>query len=323
MKIAIIGCGRWGTNHLRILSELLKRENISAADINKNILKNIEKYTDKFYTDYKELIKKEKPDGIIIATPSITHYKIARYCIEKGIDTFVEKPLCTSLKEAEALLNLAYKKNVLLVPGHLFLFKKFFKKIKNSFNKKYVNSTLYFSRINNGPSILNEGVIYDLAVHDIYITLNLLGTKPEKVYTYGRIISGALVEANIIITFPNGIANITCSWLGLSSTRFTHILNGSKEFIWNDISPAYLLIRYSNKKSSRKFKQQKILLYKKSEREEKFTDEGENALLEEDKSFINAIKTRKPSVTAEEGVETVRLITKIHQSIKTRREVKI
>ena len=125
MKYALIGCGRISPNHIAAAKEN-GLEIVAMCDIN---IENIKDKTVKFdlpdtiakYTDYREMIEKEKIDLAAIATESGKHAEIAINCIEAGINLIIEKPIALSLHDADRIIEMAEKKNVKAVSyTHLY-----------------------------------------------------------------------------------------------------------------------------------------------------------------------------------------------------------
>ena len=124
MKIGIVGLGHWGPNYLRIFSQLEDTNVIACADINEKQLKLYRhQYPHlKIFTDYKDLLKLKEIDAVIIATPTSTHYSLAKETIKAEKNVLVEKPLTSKSEEAQHLVELARKSNLVLMTGLTFLF---------------------------------------------------------------------------------------------------------------------------------------------------------------------------------------------------------
>lgn len=322
-KIGVIGCGRFGTNHLLVLSRLLKKSQLAAADPDLKRLGEIAPLVDCTFTDYQSMVR--ELDGlaaVFIVCPTIHHYAVARYCLEAGLDVFVEKPLTLTSRQALALVRLAKERRKLLVPGHLFLYKKAFQQIKKGFDLSYPHSLVTFKRFNNAPGILDEGVIFDLAVHDIYMALNLYGTQPHAIRASGTYKQGALIEAGIRLDFARGTAIINVNWTGLASTREVQVLNGRQEFLWRDTEPSALIIRQAQGQKTGRFKGKPVPLFGPDKNEQTVTSFEKNTLVEEDTWFLKTLTTRHPLVSAREGALTVKIMEKVGQSIKTGKAVR-
>lgn len=124
MKYALIGCGRIATNHIKAAVNN-KLEIVSVCDIlqekTEEILKKHELEQDENihrYINYKDMIEKEKPELVSIATESGSHAEIALYCIEHGVHVIIEKPMAMSIEDADRIIALAEEKNVKVSACH-------------------------------------------------------------------------------------------------------------------------------------------------------------------------------------------------------------
>src|SRR3989338_9024637 len=103
-RAAVIGLGSMGANHARVYSQLNGVELVGCSDVNSN-----SKFSDyPFYTDYKELLKKESPDFVSICVPTTLHKTVATYALSQGINTLVEKPIADSEKKFGAKLAVGH-----------------------------------------------------------------------------------------------------------------------------------------------------------------------------------------------------------------------
>ena len=118
-NIAVIGCGYWGQNLVRNFSELGALHTI--CDSNTGILTRLkEKYSGiNFETKLKSVLASKEVKGVIIASPAVSHYSMAREALLSGKDVLVEKPLALSVKEGEELVALARSRGRILMVGHL------------------------------------------------------------------------------------------------------------------------------------------------------------------------------------------------------------
>ena len=126
LKCVIIGAGRVAGKHVTATVHNKKTMELAAiADINlgaaQSLIKNL-KVKPRLYTDYIDMIRTERPDIAAITTPSGTHWKIAKDCIENGVNVIIEKPMTLSVKEADELIALAEKHNVKIQLGHIYRF---------------------------------------------------------------------------------------------------------------------------------------------------------------------------------------------------------
>ncbi len=258
LKIGLIGVGHMGQYHLNILSTLPEVIITGICDINEEKLIDISnKYEVPAYDNHKKLIK--KCDALCIATPTSTHYKIAKDTLEAGCHLLLEKPITTTLEEAKELVEIAKKKNVIFQVGHVERFNGAVQQLKNIIlNPFYIES----KRIGPfEPRISDVGVVLDLMIHDIDILLNLIEDEVVEISAVGRSVYSKFEDIAVAqILFARGcFASVMASRASQKKTRTLTIMQ-KESFVFLDYATqdieihrqaatAYLLtpeeIRYS------------------------------------------------------------------------------
>ena len=220
MKIAVVGTGYWGKNHVRILKEVLnegKIEELYICDKNEERVKDIaNNYSISYYTDYKEIPK--DIDGIVIATPSDTHYDISKEFLEAGKDVLVEKPMTLNSKEAEKLIKIAEKNGNILMAGHIFRYHPAVIELKNRIERGDFGKIYYMmsNRFSLRYPRKDMGVLFALGIHEVDIFCYLLNKEyPEEIFATIEKYIGKTEETSQIITyFENNIKGYAFeSWL--------------------------------------------------------------------------------------------------------------
>lgn len=216
MKIGVIGAGKFGKNHLNILSAKGVLAGISELHDDARIEAQ-KAFGVPVYSDYHELLA-AGIDGVVIATPAQTHYSIACDALRAGIPTFVEKPLTLTVADAEALVKFADEQNVMLMVGHLLLFHPAVELIRQTIASGKIGSlcSLHQERLNLGTARSHENALWSLGVHDVAVLLYLVGQSPSKVTTVGQEVLNPGIEDDVYLhlLFDNGIqAHIHNSWL--------------------------------------------------------------------------------------------------------------
>lgn len=215
MKVGIVGVGKLGSIHLRIYKEIKGIEKIFLVDTNESTLGLYDSYS--CFKDYRKL--KGKVDLVSIATPTSTHFNIARFFLENKIPVLVEKPLTPSLKEAKKLLELSQKNKTLLFVGHVERYNSAYLAVK-----EIVKNPLFIEchRLSPYPHrSLDISVVLDLMIHDLDIILDLIKDKVKKIEAKGvKVLSTTEDIANARITFKKGcVANITSSRISEKKER--------------------------------------------------------------------------------------------------------
>ena len=199
MRYALIGCGRISPNHIAAAKEN-GLEIVAMCDIN---IENIKDKMVKFdlpdtiakYTDYREMIEKEKIDLAAIATESGKHAEIAINCIEAGINLIIEKPIALSLHDADRIIEMAERKNVKVCACHQNRFNKSVQKIrdaveKNRFGRMFYGTAHirwcrdyeYYSRAKwRGTWEQDGGALMNQCIHNIDLLRWMLGDEIEEV----------------------------------------------------------------------------------------------------------------------------------------------
>ncbi|RMD55608.1 MAG: gfo/Idh/MocA family oxidoreductase, partial [Nitrospirae bacterium] len=163
VKVGVIGVGYLGQHHARIYSELKGVELVGVADIDEKRVSEIaKKYSCRAYTNYYELLK--EVEAVSIVVPTVHHYAVAIDAINENIDILVEKPITSTIDEAEILIREADKKNLILQVGHLERFNsalmELSKKVKNPI---FIESQRISPFLGRG---IDVDVVVDLMVHD-------------------------------------------------------------------------------------------------------------------------------------------------------------
>lgn len=217
VKIAVIGVGGWGKNHLRVLYELGVLSAFCDADQSR-VESFQEKYRVKGYTTVDELLSKENLDGVAICTPTSTHYEIAEKTIARGLHTFVEKPLTASSNDGEKLIEQAEKQKVKLTVGYIERFNPAVTELKSMLRSGKLGEPLLleFHRENKWPTRIKDvGIIADTAVHDIDTARWIFEAEPKIVFARaGQVLSQNEDFAAIILGFDDKKnAFITSNWV--------------------------------------------------------------------------------------------------------------
>ena len=187
----------------------------------------------------------------MIATPTKTHYALARRALELGIHTFVEKPLATSREECADLIELADAEQRVLFVGHVFLYSAAVAKLKEIVSRGELGEICYISstRLNLGPVRRDVNVLWDLAPHDTSIILELMGGSPTSVSCSGLAYLDRNIHdvCNLTMQFPNNrIGMVHVSWLDPHKRRVMTVVGSKKMAVYDDIEPLEKIRIYDN-----------------------------------------------------------------------------
>ncbi|MFP4087284.1 MAG: Gfo/Idh/MocA family oxidoreductase [Desulfobacteraceae bacterium] len=216
--IAVIGSGYWGKNLVRNYYEMGNLKLI--CDKNEAVLAG-------FQGQYPgvegclalhEVLGRKDIDGVVVATPAETHYRLAREALLAGKHVYVEKPLVLDEAEGEELISLAGEKGVTLMVGHLLQYHPVFECLKNLAKNGELGriNYIYSHRLNLGKIRREENILWSFAPHDISMILALAGEAPEAIQaTGGNYLHKRIADVTTThLEFPSGLqAHIFVSWL--------------------------------------------------------------------------------------------------------------
>jgi predicted dehydrogenase len=242
--IAVVGLGYWGPNWVRNLQHLHCARRVIACDLDARRRGHIQELYPavEATADFDEVLRDPEIEGVVVATPVSTHYKLARMALENGKSVLVEKPLAMSRREAGELVRLARGCGRVLMVGHTFLYSAPVLKMREIVQSGEIGDIFYISsvRANLGLFQHDVNVAWDLATHDISIILMLADRLPEAVSCQGQSHYRKEVEDVALLTlhFPhNVIAFIHVSWLDPNKIRRTTIVGSRKMLVYDDTAP--------------------------------------------------------------------------------------
>ena len=240
INIAVLGYGYWGPNIVRNFQDLQTSSVKMCCDLDPNRLALVkEKYPSiETTSDYQSVLKSKEIDAVAIVTPVNTHYKFAREALENGKHVLVEKPLASSVSEAESLVEIAAKNKLTLMVNHTFIYTGAVRKMKEIIDQGDIGDLYYFDsvRINLGLIQKDVNVLWDLAPHDIAILEHLIKERPVSVCANGGCQFGNGIEtvAYMTVYYDSGmIAHFHSNWLAPVKIR-TVLVGGSKKMILYD-----------------------------------------------------------------------------------------
>ena len=241
VRVAVVGLGYWGPNLVRCLADLGGTEIAYLCDLRTDVLDHVSRRYPGVpcSTDFGDVLSDESVDAVAIATPVGTHHPLALAALAAGKHVFVEKPLAASSEQARHLIEESRARNLILMPGHTFLYSPPVTAIKQLIASGELG-TIYFistSRVNLGLHQPDVSVVWDLAPHDFSILHYWLDEQPESVSALSRdcIVPGTPDVAFIDLTYPSGtIAHVELSWLAPSKLRRTAIVGSHKMVVYDD-----------------------------------------------------------------------------------------
>jgi len=190
-NIALIGCGRWGKNHRKLLED---REDINLSYICDTAMKEDRDGEPIITNNYHEALEDKLVDAVVIATQIGLHYEIGKDSLNAGKHVFVEKPMTDNSKDAMDLIKIAKRNKKQLMVGHVFMYNPAVQYLKQKIDEGYLGKVLYMDARRLSSGILRErirhyDVLWELGIHDLSMFLYLSGKKPESINASGDSLS--------------------------------------------------------------------------------------------------------------------------------------
>jgi len=327
IKVGVIGLGNMGRNHARVYSELEEAELVAVADLNRELKEIAKNAGCKFYSDYREMLGKEDIEAVSIAVPTKLHRSIALECIESGKDVLIEKPIASSLKEAEEIVKAGKRKKRIIMVGHIERFNPAVRKLKEMIKKKKFGEIISISARRVGifpPQIKDANVILDLAVHDIDIFNYLLEKKPDEVYAKAgkALINDREDNASILLSYGNVSCTLQVNWITPVKIRELAV-TGTKGYAeLNYVAQELKLYESVYEKSYDSFGDFLVKFGKPNEVAVEL--EKEEPLKAELKSFLECVESRnEPGVSGKDALSALQISLKAIESYKKNKRIKI
>ena len=314
MNIAIIGYGYWGPNLVRNFSAVNNCTIKFVSDFRQERLNIVSKAYPaiKVTTNPDDILLSKEVDAVVIATPVFTHFALAKKALENGKHVLLEKPMTSTVKEAE-----------LLMVDHTFLYTGAVRKMRQLIDEGSIGDIRYFdsSRINLGLFQPDVNVLWDLAPHDISILNYLVKAKPYSVnatgisHTHNDIENIAYLTVNYKEDF---IAHFNCSWTSPVKLRTVLVGGDKKMMVFNDLEPSEKIKIYDTGYNYKTDEEKNRLLV-----DYRTGDifipkiELKEALFGMADDFVNSIlNKREPVSNSQLGLEVIKILEASQKSIK-------
>jgi predicted dehydrogenase len=240
---AVIGAGNWGKNLVRNFAISTPLSHLKyICDLNERTRQVIQvQYPQAVVTDnLATVLNDEALHAVVIAVDAPYHYKIAKQSLEAGKHTYVEKPLTLSSKECKDLVDLAEKKKLVLMVGHLLEYHPAVLYMKDMITQGDVGNPLYlyFQRLNLGIVRKAENAWWSLAPHDISVACFLFNAEPISVSASGQSYLQKGVEDVVFanLKFADGrMAHIHVSWLDPHKIRKVTLVGSQRMVVFDDM----------------------------------------------------------------------------------------
>ena len=186
LRVAVIGAGAMGRNHVRVYSELPDVELVGIADTRLAAAEALSRrFGGRAYADAEDLLATEQPEAITIAVPTVAHLEVALLALRRGIHVLIEKPLAFTVDEGQQIINAANRWHAHLMVGHIERFNPAVVALKERLNRGELGRVFQFDARRQGPfptRVIDVGVVIDLAVHDLDIMRYISGSEIVRVF---------------------------------------------------------------------------------------------------------------------------------------------
>ncbi len=324
ISIAVVGAGAWGRNHIRVFSEIpeVNLKYICDKDYSKLSILQRSYPNSHMIEEIKPIIEDEEVRGVVISSSAVSHFPLAKEFLLANKDVLVEKPMALSEEDAKEMIDLARKRDRILMVGHLLIYHPVVEKLKDMIISGELGKIyyVYTQRVNLGVIRQDENALWSFAPHDLSIILYLFGEKPVMVSAHGESYLQKGIEDVVFLSlrFSDGkMANIHMSWLDPHKIRRITIVGSKKMVVFDDMETS-----------------EKLKIYDKGVKTVSYDTYGEYLSLRfgditipsikmteplrvEAEHFINCIKTReRPKTDGQDGLEIVRLLLAAQESME-------
>ena len=240
VNIAIVGCGYWGGNLVRVFGELGFL--YAVCDPNVDLASKYSEHYGAACLTFDEVVNDDKVEGVVLAVPAPLHAQMAIAALNAGKHVFVEKPLAMTQIEAERMMRASEKNNVHLMVGHLLQYHAAFRKVCEMVAADKIGALqyLYSNRLSHGKLRHEEDVIWSFAPHDISMILTIAGQEPDSVKTEKVTIlqEGIADSATLHLQFPSGLrAHVSVSWLHPFKEQRLVVIGSTGMIVFDDTKP--------------------------------------------------------------------------------------
>ncbi len=244
MRVGVVGCGYWGSKHVRVLSNHPGVTGVVIIDGRNEIRASVG-------ADYPDALQRpslasalDDVDAIVVASPPESHFDVTAEAIAAGKHALVEKPMATNTADAMELVRMAEAAGVILAAGHTFAYNAAVWKLAELVRDGSLGKLHYLdaARLNLGLYREDVNVLWDLAAHDISITTMILGTVPDTVSAWGARHTTGFSEdvATLRMNFERQEVEsmVRASWLDPLKIRKTTVVGSEKMAVYDDVDEA-------------------------------------------------------------------------------------
>ncbi|NEU97929.1 Gfo/Idh/MocA family protein [Bradyrhizobium uaiense] len=243
-SLAVIGCGYWGTKHIRVGHDIGARVSM-AADMRSDTLEYVKSQYPSVAVsrDFDAILNNPSIDGVIIATPAVTHFELARAALEAGKHALVEKPLAMTSAHCRELIAIAEERKRVLMVGHTFEYHPAVSVMRQMIRSGSLGELYYIDsrRLNLGLYRPDANVLWDLAPHDLSIIFFLLEETAHNIGAWGcaHVLPDVEDVVYAKLGFKSGpTAHVHVSWLDPVKVRQITVVGSDAMLVFDDVEPS-------------------------------------------------------------------------------------
>lgn len=325
LSIGVVGYGYWGPNWVRNLAELPGARLSAVCDLRPERLAAVAtRYPSvRVSTNTQDLLSDPTLDALVIATPVTSHFTLALQALRAGKHVLVEKPLTTTVAEAETLIEEAARRRLILMVDHTFVYTGAVRKIRELVASERLGGLYYYDavRVNLGLFQHDVNVLWDLAVHDLSIMDYVLGKQPVAVAATGMAHINGLEDIAYLTCFfaDKLIAHLHVNWLAPVKLRRTLIGGTRQMVVYDDLEPSEKVKVYDrgvNTANDAEGVYQMLVGYRMGDMWAPQLDMTE-ALRIEGLHFVDCLQTgRRPLTDGEAGLRVVQILETATRSLR-------
>lgn len=316
-NVAVIGCGYWGKNLVRVFSQLGALGCVCDTDVARFDVLSLQGEPPKLTDKLADVLGDAAIDAVAVATPAATHYDVVKQCLAAGKDVFVEKPLALNVEQGQELVSLARQGGRILMVGHILLYHPAVIKLRQLIQQGALGRILYCysNRLNMGLIRTEENILWSFAPHDISVMLHLLGEEPVLAQAEGQsYLTPGVVDVTLSrLRFRSGVnGHIFVSWLHPSKEQKFVVVGSEQMAVFDDTAEKKLLL-YPHRvdwasRAPRAVKAEAVAVEL----------EKAEPLRQECQHFLDCIANRQPPLSdGNEGLRVLRVLGACQQSLET------
>ena len=250
-KTAVIGCGYWGRNLVRVFHELGSLGWV--CDVSPRALAEVrQNYGVGTTNDVADIWNDSSVAAVVIAIPAAQHYDMVKFALLRGKDVYVEKPLALTVEQGYELVELAARLGRVLMVGHILEYHPAIRELKKLVEVGELGKIryIYSARLNMGKLRTEENILWSFAPHDVSVILSLLKEVPDTVTAQGGFYLHSAIADTTLTTchFPTGVmAHIFVSWLHPFKEQKLCVIGDRSMAVFDDVEPENKLVIYPHR----------------------------------------------------------------------------